>query len=413
MPYGADIDALSPDHTYSFDNTLNDGTGTSNGTNGGTTFSANPICEDVTQSLLTNATTERVTLPDIATIGNSAQARKAVAGWFMPTAIQNPPKVIYAEGNATTAFSFLLGWGNALMFEVQSAATGTIQIYADVVLDPNRAYHLCMIFEGNGYGNEVRAYLDGVEQLDANPVDRQPDTATLAARTPAFFGDPVGTLGVGGTGVTMLAPINGRFNEWAMWGDSANAVLTDTQVREELFEKGALPDVTITNQAGLDALANTVRANAPCCIRITGNGTIDLTADNVTFDPLASIHVQYTGTGTLNWTNTNGSNASIGSTTNGGTINFINPATLTIEGLINGCELRIYDDEIPGDGAHNTELAGTETLSGTSFVYNHAGASNDVVIQMMATGYVEIKRDFTLGSSDQTLTLFPQEETNS
>ena len=192
----------------------------------------------------------------------------------------------------------------------------------------------------------------------------------------------------------------------------ANAVLTDTEIREVMFEKGAPPDVTITNQAGLDALADTVRGNAPLCIRVDAGGPLSLTADNVTFDPLASIHVQWMGTGTLNWTNSNGSNASIGSTPNGGTLNFINPATLTVNGLIDGAEVRIYDNEVANIGNNDTELAGVESNSGTTFAFAHSGAVNTVVLQMMATGYEEIRQEIVLGASDQTVTVFPVVETN-
>ena len=170
--------------------------------------------------------------------------------------------------------------------------------------------------------------------------------------------------------------------------------------------------MTITNQSGLDALADTLRADAPCCIRVTGDGIINLTADNITFSPLASIHVQYTGTGILNWTNTNGANASIGSTTAGGTINFINPATLTIAGLISGSEVRIYDNEIANYGNNDTELDGIESNVGITFDFSHSGSANTIVIQVMKSGYVEILQEYTLGSSDETLTVFPEVEIN-
>ena len=66
-------------------------------------------------------------------------------------------------GDGTNAVKIVLGWGNALMFE---ASFGSIlQIFGDVDLDINRAYHFCIVFEGNGFGNEFRAYLDGVKQL--------------------------------------------------------------------------------------------------------------------------------------------------------------------------------------------------------------------------------------------------------
>lgn len=337
MAYGDDIDALNPDHRWSFDNTLNDQVGSVNGTGTSTSFTTNPICEDVTYSLLSNDVGDRVSIPTTTNINNSAQSRKAVAGWFMPTSIQRPPKNIYGEGDTSQAFRFVLGFGNNVIFEVDSA-NFTLQVYGDTFLANNRAYHLCMIFEGNGYGNELRAYLDGVEQLTAQPSDRQPDYATLAARSQGEFSDPSGTVAVGGNEIVLNGLEDGRFNEWATW-DGADAVLTDTEVREELFEKGALPDVTISTgtesamQTALDVYADTERSNAPLCIRIepvSGGGDFDLDLDNITFDPLASIHVQYTGTDTLTLTNSNGSDCSIVSTPNGGTVTIVEQVTLTI-----------------------------------------------------------------------------------
>ena len=179
-----------------------------------------------------------------------------------------------------------------------------------------------------------------------------------------------------------------------------------------MFEKGATPEVTITNQAGLDALAGTVRGNTPLAVLVNVAGTISLSADNITFDPLCSIHVQYNGSGTLSWTNTNGANASIGSVTGGGAINFINPATLTIEGIIDGAEIRIYDNEVVNDGNNDTELDGVENNVGTSFSFSHDGSANDIVIQMMASGYEEIRLDVTLDAVDRTIVLFPNVEEN-
>jgi len=328
MAYGSDIDALGNAHRYILSADANDSVGTNHGTNSGGVFTGVKICEDTTNSYLTDGVDDRIVLPSITTINNSAQSRKAVCGWFSATGIQNPPKNIYGEGDATQSFRFILGWGNNLVFEVDSASF-TLQVFGDTPLEVDRPYHLCMVFEGSGYGNEIRAYLDGVEQLNAEPTNRQPASATLTARSAGEFGDPAGIVAVGGTEVILLAPINGQYAQWAMF-DGTNAVLTDTEIREELFEKGATPTVTITNQAGLDALADTVRANSPLCILVNVAGSISLSADNVTFDPSASIHVQYNGTGTLTWTNSNGANASIGSTTSSGTIVFTEDVTVSV-----------------------------------------------------------------------------------
>ncbi len=293
--------------------------GSAHGVNSGATAVLTPIARSAVATLESNGTTDRVTIPNTADINNSAQDRKAVAGWILVTAVQEPPKRIYGEGNNTQSFAFVMGWGNNLLLEADSASF-TLQVYTDRVLQVNRAYHLCGIFEGSGFGDELRLYLDGVKQLDSEPSPPAPGVTTLAARTPVEFADPVGTVSVGGTTVILNAPVNGQYNHWATW-NGANAVLSDATVRE-LFEKGALGSVTISTdtqvnmQTALDALSATTRPDQACCIEIeeqTGGGDFTLDVDNITFDALASIHVRYNGNdgSTLTLRNLNGSNTSI------------------------------------------------------------------------------------------------------
>ncbi len=216
-------------------------------------------------------------------------------------------------------------------------------------------------------------------QLDTQ--DDVPDVAVIPARTPAVFGRSSGNVSLGSTQILLVTPVTGLYNYWAFF-TSAAAILNATEVREELFEKGALPDTTVTSgsqsamQTQINALANSVRPNEPLCIRVnavTGDGNVTLTANNITFDPLASIHIQYMGTGTLTWINNNGSNASIGSTPNGGTITFQTPKIITISDIIAGSEVRVYQ------AGTTTELGGIES-SGTSFALNVSVAAVDVRI---------------------------------
>lgn len=337
MAYRDDIAALNPSHAFYFDGNANDSIGSANGTNSGGVFTGSAITEDATNCWTSNGTADRITLPATTTINNSAQTRKAVAGWFEVTSVQTPPKRIYGEGTNATCFQFMMAYGNNVMFECVEPTNFTLQVFGPP-LQPNRVYHLCGIFEGNGFGNEVRFYVDGVEQTLAEPTNRQPATADLNSRGVGEFGDPAGTVGVGGDVVLLNSPVNGNYQHWYFW-DGADAVLTDTEVREELFEKGCLPAVTISSdtqanmQTALDALADTVRPDEPLNIRVealSGGGDLTLTADNITHNALASIHVQYMGTDTLTWVKENGSDASIGSTPNGGTITFVESVNLTV-----------------------------------------------------------------------------------
>lgn len=362
MAYSDDIAALGAQHHWTFDGDLLDSIGSADGTGTSWGTAGTPIAEDATGSGVSNATSDAVSIPTTTDINDSAQSRKVVAGWFMVDSVQLPPKTLYAEGNTTNVFQFVMGLGNNVMLEARGTSTA-VQAYG-IALVPNRAYHLAGRWEGDGFSDEVTLLIDGVAQSGGLPTGRAPGVTTLSSRGAAEFGGN-GSGGVGGTSLTQNSVVTGYFQHWCTF-DSVG--LTDQQIREELFEKGALPAVTISTdtpanmQTALDALADTVRPNAPLCIRVqppSGGGDLSLTADNITFDPLASLHVQWTGAGTLTWTNTNGANASLGSAPNG-TINLVTPATLTVTGLPVGTEVRVYE------AGTQTEVAGVES-SGTSF----------------------------------------------
>jgi hypothetical protein len=370
MTYSTDIDALGNQHRWSFDGNSTDSVGTANGTDSGVIYTNTAICEGSTNCMTTNTVTDRVTLPTTTDINNSAQTRKAFGGWFVVTAIQPPPKRIYGEGNHTTCFQFVFAYGNNVMFEVAEPTNFTLQIYGPP-LQPNRIYHLFGVFEGNGFANEVKFFVDGVEQFNASPSNRQPNTPDLDIRGVGEFGDPAGTVGIGADAVILNAPVNGKYNQWVSF-DGASAQLTDIEIRETLFEKGAIPTNTIVSdteanmQTALNLLSGTIRPDAPLCIRVEDSTTvganISLTFDNITFDKRASIHVQWMGTGTLTVVNKNGSDVSITSTPNNGTVNIIKTVNLTVKvedasdfSVIQGARVRIIADT-GGSLAVGTEI---------------------------------------------------------
>ena len=386
MAYRDDIIALDADHLWRFDGDFNDSIGAINGTNTGLITTAAACCEDAANAVQTNATGDRVAFPTSPDIDDVLD-RKAVFGWIRISSIQLPPKSLYREGNTDNQFNLVLWAGNNLMFETVNSGSVS-QAFADQVLQPGRNYHIFARMLGTAFGDVVELYIDGVPQSISDVFG----AASLADRPVAELGDPSGSTEVGNATVLLNACTNANHNFWGTFS-GANAQLTDTQIREDLFEKGALPGVTITSgtqaamQTQLDALADSVRPDEPLNIRIqavTGDGDVSLTADNITHDALASIHVQYMGTGTLNWTNTNGADSSIGSTPNGGTINFINPATLTAAPLISGSEVRFYES-----GTAN-EIAGVEN-SGTSFSSLVGVPLVDVVVIKNDYQYVRVK----------------------
>lgn len=399
MAYSTDIANLGADHHWKFDGDSIDAIGAVVRTDTGVTFASSPIAEDATNSMLMDTRTgDRVSIATTTDINNSAQARKAVCGWFMVDDVELPHCRIYGEGNTTTNFQFILFAGNSVMLEVRDSTTWQVQIYSDIALEASRAYHLCGILEGNGYGNEVRFYIDGVEQTAADPTNRQPDDASLAARGVAEFGDPAGTVGLNGTNLVMNSVgdnvtanqiINGYYQHWATWGDEADAVLTDTEVRETLFERGALAERTISSdtqanmQTALDAYADATWGNETCSLEIeavSGGGDFELSLDNITFDDLTSIHVRYNGTsGTLTLVNTNGANCSVTAAPFGGTIALRTEVTVKVTvkdavttSAINGARVLLEADT----GGPLT--VGTDILSGNT---NGSGVIEDTTFQ--------------------------------
>lgn len=410
MAYRDDLTALGFQHIFPFDGTFVDIVGSVVPVNTGSILTDGAICKDATNCVTFNGITDRVTIPNTTDINNGTHTKKVIAIWFEVTKVNQPFTRIYGEGNATNCFQIAMGIGNSITFEIENTGFN-VQIYADTTLVPDRAYCLSLEFSGNGFDNIVNAYLDGIPQTDALPVDRQPDTASIIARTPCELGDPVGTVGLDGTAIVMVAPTNGKINYLC---SGTGITLTETQHREEIFENGALPDATISSgtegamQIALDALGD-ARGNAPLCIEIeavTGDGDLTLTSDK-TFDALASCHIRYLGTGTLTWVN-DGGDASIFS----GNITIQNPADLTISDLVTGSEVRIYDDNGVNSNDFGTELDGIESIAGTSFVYSHSGVANDIVVQIIKDGYVEIIYRFSVSDTDQALSFNQKTERN-
>lgn len=341
MAYRDDIQALNPDHHWIFDGDVLDAVGTADGTISGTVTTAGTVMSrDATTSMATQATTGYVQLPSLATLNSAARDRFAFGGWFSPTEIQDPPCAIWSQGPNDTGFNIVLGFGNNVIFEAWNGNTFGLQVFTDRVLrsDYDRPYHLFMLFEGNGFGNRFDAYLDGVKLTDS--VGGTPDAASMPGFTGGQnrFGNA--NLGsVGGTSVILTATVNGRYNHWASF-TGANAVISDTDIRVELFEKGARADQTISSdteanmQTALDAFSTTTRRDYPCCIEIeavSGGGDFTLNLDDITFDDKASIHVRYNGTsGTLTLRNINGSNCSIVSAPFGGNIVLATEVNLTV-----------------------------------------------------------------------------------
>lgn len=403
MAYRDDIIALGANHLWPCVGDVNDIIGSLNFVNTGGVFTGTQICEDAATSYVTNGTSDTALAASDSSV-QDVTVDYCYALWFRTTAIQQPPCRIFGDGGQTVNNSFFLGFGNSILSEVDCDPL-VVQVDSDTAIVANRPYHLALIFRDIGSGNsQLEFFLDGVSQGTSDIAD-----VSNSARGGFRIGGTTDTTSysIGGSAFQLVSPVNG---EYAMVTSLVSTnVPTASEVRTELFEKGALPGVTISSdtqvnmQTALDVIASTARPNEPLNIRVepvTGGGDFTLTADNITHDALASIHVQYTGTDTLTWINTNGSNASIASTPNSGNVTFVTnvPVTITAQdattqAAIVGARVRLTDtsgeivnDVTDGSGqlTFNYPYSADENISGRI----RKGSSSPFYVTAAVTGTI-------------------------
>ena len=393
-----------PSHYWRFQNSYADevGTATANGGgSGGTpTFSTTVIVKGDTHSFLTNAENDYISPADQTDMNTSNIARRYIGGWFMVDRLSQTLSVIYEEGAQVNNMALLNGFGNNAVFQIANASDDYVQLYLDVSLTPNRPYHFLARFVASGFeGGVCKAYLDGVLQSrsDGNPWE----TAQLDSHSGNISWGHEGTetlkvgddRGVDATTIAFVSPVNCNYAHWHNWTD--NNLDEATDIRQTLFEKGALAQVTIPEdtaanmQTAIDAEANTLFPDWPCSIEIAKctEGNFTLSLDNITFEDRVSIQVRYLGADVLTLVADNGTvldDMKI-SAPYGGTVNTLRPASLTLTGLQNPTEVRVYEA-----GTIN-EVAGQEDVITGTFVGTVQVPSVDIVVMSLNYEVIRLK----------------------
>lgn len=395
----------TPDHYWTFDDTLTEVIAGLNGyiRAGSPGFTADPLTRGSSNSLLIDVSNQTIATPDSSFMNLQTEEIRMMGGWIKLSQIQKYMASIYEEGGSVNNLAFFLGIGNIVVAQLADTSDDNVHAYSDVRLDPNRAYHILMTFDYTDASPRFKLFLDGVEQSVSfgNPLT----SAHLDAHSGDIsWGRSESNLEVFGTDISFPAAIDMNLSDWASW----TSILPDSEIREKLFELGAIEDFSIASdtqanmQAALDAIANTTRPNSPLCIKIGGStdGNFTLNADNITFDERASIHIQYIGTATLTWINNNGSNASIVSTPYGGTVNIINPAAVTLTGLQPGSNIRAY---VGTNQLTSTLIASQDNNITGSFSFTQQQSGNDGYIMVTNLFYENLRIDITYPAQDQTI----------
>jgi hypothetical protein len=425
--------AQPPNHYWRFQNSFDDeiGTATANASiSNGITFDSTVLTEGDAYSMLIDAVDDYTGPVNQNDMNGQDEDRRYIGGWIMLDRISQTLSVIWEEGAQVNNMALLNGFGNNAMFQIADAGEDYVQLYLDVPLAPNRPYHFLAKFVGNTYdGGICEAYLDGILQSrsDGNPWE-QPVLDSHSGSI-CWGHSPNESLkvgddrGVDATTIPFVSPVNCNYAHWYSWA----AMILDpvNDIRFTLFEKGALATTKISTdtvenmQAAIDAIRDTVRINSPLAIRVDSvdtDGDFELILDNITFDPLCSIDIQYIGSSILTLIQTNGTsiNPDKISTINGGTVVLVDTVITTITGIPDGAEWRLGVTDEASNKLYDIELDGEESKSGSSNLsYSDRYISDtNVVLQITALGFEEKIITFTLGSSNQIIIVTLEQDFN-
>jgi hypothetical protein len=394
---------IPPDHYWEFQDTYLDSIGAATiSPQGGTpSFSAAvQLVKGDTHSFLIATESDHAGPSNQSDMNTSAIARRYVGGWFMLDRVSKTLSVIWEEGAQVNNMALLNGFGNNAVFQIANASDDYVQLYMDVSLTPDRPYHFIAKMHASGFdGGVCEGYLDGVLQgrTDGNPWETpQLDSHSGSITWGHDSGESLKVgddRGVDATTIEFVSPVNCYYAHWYSWSDSTLDPVSD--IRVTLFEKGAPAAVTIPSgteaamQAALDVYASTLRPDWPCAIEIAAcsEGNFSLDFDSITFESRVSIQVRYVGAETLTIVAnaTTDPNPAKISAPYGGAVVINKPATLTLTGLGNPTEVRVF---IAGT---ETEIAGQEDVTSGTFIASVQVASVDVSIISLAEQIFRLK----------------------
>jgi len=318
IPYPNFIEALTPDHYWTLQNNYDDtgfgGLDRPMNTDivGGGTFSGTALTRDSTTSWNANGVTVRRGCADSSFINLANLQERTMGGWIQTGGtVQKSFSAIYKEGGGVNNVAVILGAGNVLTAQYADTSDDNVQAFSDFKLTPGRPYHMIWRFSHLESPAEFRLFMDGVEQeiTDGNPLtsgdlDSHSGDINWAA--------PDTNLETGGTDITYVGQEDTLYAFWATWSRALDKV---NDIDIDLFRAGMPPDEVIASdsqanmQTAINAFSNTERRDWPLAIAIsppTGGGDLELTLDNITFDPGVTWQIEWRGNGTLTLVKANG-----------------------------------------------------------------------------------------------------------
>lgn len=381
-PYHSAVRALQPDHYWTFDGVDSDVgiTGPIRDFNvavvGTQSYPNEPICEDSSSALLLNSLTSARETSQSPNMNITISAKeRTLSMWIELGSVQKSLSCLWKEGGSVQNLAFLLGVGNRLVAQLadNAGSRDNVQAYSSFLLALKRPYHITMQYSHLSTIKEHRLLIDGKLQpvTDGNPMTKGIFDTHSGSNC---LGNPDNNLEMGTININFAGQLDCKYAAFNTWSDnSQNATAgyldRDSEIRDVLFRRGAIPKYTIASGTEEDMqldlntqLSNSEVEDFPLGVRVSepASGLIDLelTADNVTFNSKTSEHLEWRGKGTLTWVLVNGSEIDTGKifSTRGGSVLIKRDVTLTVTvkdidtlAVVSDARVRLFSGTEGGD----------------------------------------------------------------
>jgi hypothetical protein len=347
-PYYNTVASLSPNHYWRLDGDYTDTAGANNMSvrTGSCSFVAQPITRNNSESLAIYNGASGTKIADSSDMNLSTLTTRTMGGWIQFNKAQTALVNIYEEGGGVNNLAFYTGLGGVLIAQFADTSDDNVHAYSDRKLVPGRPYHILFRFDYTGT-RKFELLLDGIPQTVTfgNPL-----TATdLDSHSgDVSWGKSESTLEVFGTDVDFTGPDDVLYSDWYSW----KTFINDTTCFNDLFLAGIKPNVSLASdtEANMQTALDAISTIDPDVISLTisgcTGGNFTLECDGVIFPSTSTYDIIYKGGDTLTWINKNGCNVDQSRilTPNGGTVIVVNPATVTVSGMVDGSKVVVMNN---------------------------------------------------------------------
>ena len=272
----------------------------------------------------------------------NAHSARCIGGWVHFVNNQLTPGTFMEEGGGVNNYYFIMEPNGRVVINIADDGDYKAQRSADFQFATGRTYHVMLDSDQAAAPKVFDLWVDGVKSTA--PLAGSLGTAsTMVTHSGDWsFGDADSNLDTGGVDIAYAAAYTMYYSHWGTWSNTGGgAPLTEAQIRDNLFRKGALPEHTIgadteaNMQTDIETYDSQTHADVPLTYDVedvTGGGDLELTITDQIWPDEVKFQIRWLGSGTLTIRNSGTSNIVASKCWGpvGGTITVIETASIDI-----------------------------------------------------------------------------------